>query len=360
MNTKRRKSKIIHLGDVAIGGNNPVSIQSMTKTDTRNVKATVKQIHKLEEVGCEIIRVSVPDSDSAKALKQIVKKIHIPLVADIHFDAHLAVQSILNGASGIRINPGNIGGREKLKEIVKVAKQRKVPIRVGVNSGSLDRKWLNKYNGITPKALAGSVTEYIKLIEGMGFRNMKVSVKVPDVRKTIDTYRLISKEIKYPLHLGVTEAGLVVESAVRSSIAIGTLLMEGIGDTIRVSVTGDPIQEVIIAKEILQNLGLRRFGPILVSCPTCSRCKVDLEAIVKKVKRNLACNSYTKKCGPVASIKKIAIMGCVVNGPGEAKDSDIGIACGRGSAVLFKNGKRKYAVKEKDIVKCLLREISAF
>lgn len=346
MKINRRKTKVIYLGRVAVGGSNPISIQSMTNTDTANVWATVRQIHELEELGCEIIRVAVPDVGSVDALPEIMGKINIPLVADIHFDWELAVKAIEKGVSGIRINPGNIGGIENLAKIVKSAKKRKVPIRIGVNSGSLGKKWIKKYKGITSRALVSSALEYIKMIEGMGFNKLKISLKAPDIERTIDANRLISKKVQYPLHIGITEAGLLIQSAVKSGMALGTLLMEGIGDTMRVSITGNPHSEVIVAKEILQNLGLRKFGPQIVSCPTCARCKVNLYQIVKEVDRALP--------GIKTKVKSIAIMGCVVNGPGEAKESDIGIACGRGSGVLFKKGRPVRRVAERNIVKVLI------
>lgn len=331
---KRHKTKVIHVGNVAIGGSSPISIQSMTKTDTRDVASTVKQIHELEELGCEIIRVSVPDMESASALSKIIKEIKIPLIADIHFNWRLAVKSVENGASGIRINPGNM---KELGEIVSAAKERNIPIRIGVNSGSVDKK----------KTLVGSALEYVKRIEDLGFNQLKISVKAPSIWRTIEAYRLIAKKTNYPLHIGVTEAGPLVESAVRSSIALGTLLMEGIGDTIRVSVTGEPHSEVLIAKEILQGLGLRRFGPEIISCPTCARCDVDLIKIVNELKNQL-----------LTSPQKVAVMGCVVNGPGEARDADIGVACGKGSAVLFKKGKPVRKIAEREIVSVLLGELT--
>lgn len=353
MKINRHKTRTIHLGGLSIGGKNPVSIQSMTKVPTGDIKAVIKQIHKLEKAGCEIIRAAVPDIQTAESLGKIIKEISIPLVADIHFDYRLAVKSIEQGAAGIRINPGNIGGSEKVYEVIKLAKERKSCVRIGVNSGSLDKKWLARYKGVTVNALVASAVEYVKIIEDMGFTNMKVSLKAPDIYRTIEAYRLISRKIDYPLHIGVTEAGPVTESAVKSSIALGALLMEGIGDTIRVSVTGDPVDEVIIAKEILQSLGLRNFGPQIISCPTCGRCEVDLVEIVTELKRKL----YTINCKMLTPPPKIAVMGCIVNGPGEAKEADIGIACGKGSGVLFRKGKIVKKVSEDKIVKCLLKEL---
>lgn len=347
MRLKRKRTKIIHVGSVAVGGCNPVSIQSMTKTDTSDIKQTVKQIHSLEKIGCEIIRVAVPDISAANALPSIIKSISIPLIADIHFDWRLAVKAIENGAHGIRINPGNIN--KGLKEIVASAKKHKIPIRIGVNSGSLSNKWLKKYKGVTSKALVSSALEYIKIIENFGYNNIKVSIKAPDIIRTVESYRLISQETKYPLHIGVTEAGTELSAAVRSSAALGILLSEGIGDTMRISVTGNPESEILIAKELLQGLGLRKFGPQIISCPTCGRCDVDIVKIVKKIEKSII---------NIKTHKKIAIMGCVVNGPGEAREADIGIACGKGVGVLFKKGKQIKTVKEKDIVQALLRELT--
>lgn len=350
----RKKTKVIHLGNVAVGGTNPVTIQSMTKTDTRDIVSTIQQIHDLEKLGCDIIRVAVPNLKSVNALPAIIGSINIPLVADIHFDWHLAVTAIENGAHGVRINPGNIGDKKGVAAIVRAAKKKRVPIRIGVNSGSLDKKWLRKYKGATPEALVASAMEYIRMIEKMGYKKLKISLKAPDVLRTVEAYRLIAKKTDYPLHIGITEAGPPMESAIRSSMAIGALLMEGIGDTIRVSVTGDPYNEVNIAKEILQSLGLRKFGPQIISCPTCARCEVDLVKIVNELKGKLNTdNLRLKSLSP-----KIAVMGCVVNGPGEAKESDIGIACGRGSGVLFKNGKLVRKVKEKNIVNTLVNALS--
>jgi len=348
---RRKKTKVIHIGSVPVGGKSPVSIQSMTKTDTCDVKATVKEIRKLQKIGCEIIRVAVPDIEAAKSLPKIIKQIQIPLVADIHFNWRLATKSIENGAAGIRINPGNLG--KGLPEVIRIAKDYQVPVRIGVNSGSLDKKWLKKYKGVTTKALVASALEYIKRIEDLGYNQLKISIKAPDVERTIKAYRLISQKTNYPLHLGVTEAGTVIPAAVRSSIALGTLLREGIGDTIRVSVTGAPEQEIIIAKEILQSLGLRSFGPQIISCPTCGRCKVDLIKIVEDLEKKL----FVANCKRLLKPLKVAVMGCVVNGPGEAKEADIGIACGRNSGVLFKKGKQICKVVLRDISAIILKEL---
>ena len=351
---KRKKTKVIHIGSVPVGGKNPVSIQSMTKTDTCDVKATVNEIRKLQKVGCEIIRVAVPDIDAAKLLPKIIKQIQIPLVADIHFNWRLATKSIENGAAGIRINPGNLG--KGLPEVVVAAKDYQVPIRIGVNSGSLDKKWLKKYKGVTVKALVASALEYIKRIEDLGYNQLKVSLKAPDVERTIETYRLISQKTNYPLHLGVTEAGTVVPAAVRSSIALGILLREGIGDTVRVSVTGAPEQEIIIAKEIIQSLGLRSFGPQIISCPTCGRCKVDLVKIVEDLEKKL----FAANCKGLLRPLKVAVMGCVVNGPGEAREADIGVACGSNCAVFFKKGKQIRKIVPSKIISVILKELTKY
>jgi len=350
---KRRVTKVIDVGGVPVGGRNPITIQSMTKTDTRDVRNTVNQIRKLTRAGCEIIRVAVPDDESCRALPRIIKSIHIPLIADIHFNPKLAVGSIEGGAGGVRINPGNIGGKKEIREIVKAAAERKAVIRIGVNSGSLPKKWIRRYKGVTPAGLVGSALEWVKMFEDAGFRRLKISIKSPDIRHTINAYRAIAERTKYPLHIGLTEAGPMMESAVRSSIALGTLLMEGIGDTIRISVTGDPVSEVLIAREILQTLGLRSFGPTIISCPTCARCCVDLVKIVAEFRKKAKGMSGKGK----APGKKVAIMGCVVNGPGEARDADIGIACGVKDGVLFKKGKLMGRVPEKEIVDTLIKEM---
>jgi len=330
----------IKVGKVRIGGGSPIVIQSMTKTDTRDIARTVRQIKELEEAGCELVRVAVKDFQAASAIKKIKEKIRIPLIADIHFDYRLAIVAIQNGADKIRLNPGNIHKEEQVIEVARLAKKKRVPIRVGVNSGSL--------RGVPAQAnkMVKGALDYIKLLEKARFYDIIVSLKASDVLMTIEAYRKFSKESRYPLHLGITAAGPVSTGIVKSSIGIGTLLLEGIGDTIRVSLTANPCEEVVAAKNILQALKLRRFGPEIRSCPTCGRCQVDLEGIVGQVEARA-----TK-----ARFPTIAIMGCEVNGPGEAKDADIGIACGKGSGVIFKKGKIIKRVKEKDIVKELLSE----
>lgn len=336
----------IRVGKVKIGGGAPVAVQSMTKTDTRDVAATVSEIRELEQAGCELVRVAVKDFQAASAIKKIKRKVKLPLVADIHFDYHLALEAIEYGADKVRLNPGNIHKESQIIEVARLAKKRHVPIRVGVNSGSV---YSVKGEGLRVKAndLVKAALDFIKLLEKAKFYDIIVSLKASDVLTTIDAYRRFSKKSKYPLHLGVTAAGSISTGLVKSSIGIGALLLEGIGDTIRVSLTAHPCEEVTAAKNILQALGLRRFGPEIISCPTCGRCQVDLQRIVSDLEKRI---TQTKSI-------KIAIMGCEVNGPGEAKEADIGIACGKKSGVIFKKGKITERVKEKDIVKKLLSEI---
>jgi (E)-4-hydroxy-3-methylbut-2-enyl-diphosphate synthase len=345
---KRKKTKRIWVGNVAIGGGAPISVQSMTKTDTRDVSATVKQIKRLEDVGCEIIRVAVPDMEAALALPRIKKKIKIPLVADIHFDYRLALKAIEAGVDKLRINPGNIGAEWKVKEIVKSAKMRKIPIRVGVNAGSLPRDLLAKYKKPSPPALVEAALRQVRILEDLNFGDIVISLKAFDVPMTVEAYQLISKKTNYPLHLGITEAGLPLLGSVRSVLGIGLLLSEGIGDTIRVSLTGDPVEEVKVGYEILKSLNLREHGPTIISCPTCGRCEIDLISLTKKVE---------KKLKNVHAPLKIAVMGCVVNGPGEARDADVGIAGGKGYGLLFRKGKEIGKVKEKDLVKELMEMV---
>jgi (E)-4-hydroxy-3-methylbut-2-enyl-diphosphate synthase len=345
---RRRKTKKIYLDGVSIGGDSPIVLQSMTNTDTRNVKATVKQIIALEEAGCEVIRVAVPDKEAVLAIPAINKRINIPLIADIHFDHRLAIDAMKQGIAGIRINPGNISS-EKIREIVKVAKERKVVIRIGVNSGSVQKDLLSKYGGATSDALVESALRNIELFEGHGFDLIKLSLKSSDVPSMIEAYRKISAKTDYPLHLGVTEAGSLVGSTIKSSLGIGTLLYEGIGDTIRVSITGDPLLEIPICYGILRALKIRKIGPEIISCPTCGRCEIDLLKLTDKIEKALA----DKK-----DYLKVALMGCVVNGPGEAADADVGIAGGKGQGFLFKKGKALKKVKEKDFVRVLLEEIN--
>jgi (E)-4-hydroxy-3-methylbut-2-enyl-diphosphate synthase len=348
---KRKKTRKVWVGKVPIGGGTPISVQSMTKTDTRDVTATVKQIKRLEEVGCEIIRVAVPDMEAALALPKIRKRIKIPLVADIHFDYKLALKAIEAGVDKLRINPGNIGAEWKVKEIVKAAQDRKIPIRVGVNAGSLPRDLLAKYKKPTAPALVQAALRQVRILEDLNFRDIVISLKAFDVPMTVEAYRLVSKKTNYPLHLGITEAGLPLLGSVRSALGIGLLLAEGIGDTIRVSLTGDPVEEVKVGYEILKSLNLREHGPTIISCPTCGRCEIDLISLTKKVENKLK-NVHV----PL----KIAVMGCVVNGPGEARDADLGIAGGKGYGLLFRKGKEIGKVKEKDLVEALMDVVHDF
>ncbi len=354
----------IKVGKIRIGGKAPIVIQSMTKTDTRDVARTVGQIKELERAGCELVRVAVKDFKAVSAIKKIKNKIRIPLAADIHFDYRLALAAIENRADKIRLNPGNIYKEGQVLEVARAAKKARVPIRVGVNSGSIR---LSKAQGprVKPGHLVKAALDYIKLLEKAHFYDIIVSLKASDVLTTIDAYRRFSKASKYPLHLGITAAGPVSTGIIKSSIGLGVLLSEGIGDTIRVSLTGHPCEEVIAAKNILQALGLRQFGPEIISCPTCGRCQVDLQKIVQQVESritNHACPPKSARGGRKSRTTRtdfptIAIMGCEVNGPGEARHADVGIACGKNSGVIFRKGEIIKRVKEKDIVNKLLYEI---
>ena len=344
----KKKTRKVWVGKVAIGGGAPISVQSMTKTDTRDVPSTVRQIKRLEKAGCEIIRVAVPDMEAANVLSQIKRKIKIPLVADIHFDYRLALKAVDSVVDKLRINPGNIGAKWKVKEIVKAASERKIPIRIGVNAGSLPRDILKKHKKASPQALVEAAIRQARVLENLNFRSIVVSVKAFDVPTTIKAYELMSKKTDYPLHLGITEAGLPQSGAIRSALGIGLLLAQGIGDTIRVSLTGDPVEEVRVGQEILRSLNLRDYGPTIISCPTCGRCEIDLISLTKKVKRELR---------GVKAPLKIAVMGCVVNGPGEARYADVGIAGGSGYGLLFRKGKIIGKVKERDLIKALLYEV---
>ncbi|RKD27747.1 4-hydroxy-3-methylbut-2-en-1-yl diphosphate synthase [Caminicella sporogenes DSM 14501] len=350
MKTTRRNTKKIKCGNIFIGGDAPITIQSMTNTDTRDVKKTVEQIKKLEEAGCEIIRLAVPDMEAADAIYEIKRNVKIPVVADIHFDYRLAIKSIENGVDKLRINPGNIGDINRIKKVVSKAKEYNIPIRIGVNAGSLDKKILKKYNGkITPSALVESALVHIDILESLDFNDIIISLKASDIRLTYEAYNLLAKKVDYPFHIGITEAGTVWRGTIKSSIGIGCMLLNGIGDTLRVSLTGDPIEEIKVAKEILQCLGLRKYGINLISCPTCGRCQIDLSKIANIVENELKNINI-----PIT----VAIMGCAVNGPGEAKEADIGIAGGKNSALLFKKGKIIKKVSEEDIIKVLLEEIN--
>lgn len=344
----RKNTRKLKIGNIFIGGDSPITVQSMTNTDTRDVAATVKQIHELEEMKCDIIRCAVPDMASAGAIKEIVKQIHIPLVADIHFDYRLALKAIENGVQGLRINPGNIGSDERVRLIAEAAKDKNVPIRIGVNSGSLEKDILKKYGKVCPEALVESAVRHVSILEKLDFYNIVISIKSSDVMDTIEGYRLISETLDYPLHLGVTEAGTLYSGTVKSCVGIGSLLAEGIGDTIRVSLTGDVKDEVKLGREILKAIGHIKEGVNLISCPTCGRTQINLIELAKKVEKELSnCNKNIK----------VAVMGCIVNGPGEAKEADIGIAGGKGEGLIFKKGIIIKKVKEEDLLNELIKEI---
>ena len=345
---QRHITRKINLGSVVIGGGAPLVVQSMTNTDTRNWQATVTQIKRLEDAGCEIVRVAVPDDEAAEQLSPIRKAIGIPLIADIHFDHRLALKALRAGVDGLRLNPGNIGGPEKVRKVVTAARERQVPIRIGVNSGSLEKDLLARYGRPTPEAMVESALRHIRLLEDLDFGLIKVSMKSSDVLDTIDCYRLLASTTDYPLHLGVTEAGTLVDGAVKSALGIGILLYEGIGDTLRVSVTADPEEEIPIAYGILRALKLRERGVELISCPTCGRTEIDLIPMVEEAERRLRM---------VRTPLKVAIMGCVVNGPGEAREADVGIAGGRSGGILFKKGERVAKVPESELLNRLLLEV---
>lgn len=345
---KRHNTLKIKTGNLFIGGDAPISVQSMTNTKTSNIDETAAQIQMLQDADCDIVRVAVPDMEAAMAISEIKKRISIPLVADIHFDYRLAIASMENGADKVRINPGNIGSIERVKSVVSCANERRIPIRIGVNSGSLEKELLYKYGGVTPEALVESALNHVKILEDLNFQDIVISLKSSNVPLTIAAYRLMSEKVPYPLHIGVTEAGTVYRGTIKSSVGIGALLAQGIGDTIRVSLTGDPVSEVKAGKEILKSLGLLNRGPEFISCPTCGRTKINLISIAEEVEKALE--------GLDRNLK-IAVMGCAVNGPGEAKDADIGIAGGDGCAILFKKGQIIKKVPEDRIVEELLSEI---
>lgn len=346
---KRDQTKEVRIGKCVIGGGNPVAIQSMTNTKTEDVEATVAQILKLEATGCDIIRCAVPTMEAAEALKEIKKQIHIPLVADIHFDYRLAVAAIENGADKIRINPGNIGDESRVKAVVDKAKEYGIPIRVGVNSGSLEKELLEKYGGVTAEGIVESAMDKVHMIERLGYDNLVVSIKSSDVLMCVKAHELISKECRYPLHVGITESGTVLSGNIKSSVGLGIILYQGIGDTIRVSLTGDPLEEIKSAKLILKTLGLRKGGIEVVSCPTCGRTKIDLIGLANQVENMVADI-------PLDDVK-VAVMGCVVNGPGEAKEADIGIAGGIGEGLLIKKGQIIRKVKEEELLDTLRQEL---
>lgn len=348
-----RKSRQINIGGIRVGGGAPVTVQSMTKTDTRDVPATVAQIKGLERAGCDIVRLAVPDMEAAKALGKIKKQTTIPIVSDIHFDYLLALEAVKQGVDGMRINPGNIGAKYRIKAVVDAVKERGIPIRIGVNSGSLEKDILKKHGSPTPEALAESALRHVSILEDLDFRDIKISVKSTDVRKMIAAYRILAEQTDYPLHLGVTEAGTYDMGTIKSSIGIGTLLADGIGDTIRVSLTGDPVDEIDVGIKILKSLGIRRNGIELISCPGCGRLEIDLMKLVKDVEDRIVGFELPR---PI----KVAILGCVVNGPGEASEADIGIAGGRGKGMLYKDGKLVRSFREENIVDELVKELGTF
>lgn len=334
------------LGPVAIGGGSPISVQSMTKTDTRDTAATLRQIRALARAGCEIVRVAVPDMEAARALGEISNRSPLPVVADIHFDWRLAMEALRQGVDGLRLNPGNIGAKKKIREVVAALKDRPVPIRVGVNAGSLEKDILRKFGHPTAEALVQSALRHTDILEDMGYSNIKVSLKASGVPTTVEAYRLFSKQRRYPLHVGISEAGLEPSGTIKSAAGVGILLYDGIGDTIRVSLTASPLREVKVAYEILRSLGLRKRGVELVSCPTCGRCGVDLRGLAREVQ---------KKVERVKSPLTVAVMGCVVNGPGEAREADLGIAAGKGRGMVFRHGKVVARVAEDRLVDTLMK-----
>lgn len=345
----RNKTKIIHIGNRVIGGGNPILIQSMTNTKTEDVDATVNQILKLEKAGCEIVRATANNEEAAKAFAKIKERIHIPIVADIHFDYRLAIMAIEHGADKIRINPGNIGSADRIKAVVDAAKEHHVPIRVGVNSGSLEKKLVEKYGGVTAEGIVESALDKVHILEEFDFRDIVISIKSSDVLMCVKAHELITKETNYPLHVGITEAGTLMRGNIKSSIGLGLILNQGIGDTIRVSLTGDPVNEIITAKLILKTLGLRQGGIEVVSCPTCGRTSIDLIGLANQVE-NLAADYEHLNI-------KIAVMGCVVNGPGEAKEADLGIAGGNGEGLLIKKGEVVKKVPETELLSTLENEL---
>lgn len=346
----RKQTKKIMCGNVEIGGGTLVPVQSMTNTFTKDIKETVNQILSLEEVGCEIIRVAVADMEDADAISEIKKQIHIPIVADIHFDYRLAIKSIENGIDKLRINPGNIGSMDRVKKVVEAAKPKNIPIRIGVNVGSIHKTILEKYNGQpTAEGMVESALEHVKILEDLDYDNIVISLKGTDIKMTVDAYRIMSKRVNYPLHVGITHSGTLFDGSIRSAIGVGSLLLDGIGDTMRISLTDDPREEVKVAREILKGLGLRNFGINYITCPTCGRTKINIIELSKQIQEGL--KNVNK---PIT----VAIMGCAVNGPGEARQSDIGIAGGIGEALLFRKGEIIRKIKEEDIVSTLLDEIN--
>lgn len=348
MGTHREQTKVVNIGDKKIGGGNPLLIQSMTNTPTEDVEATVAQILRLEQAGCEIIRCTVPHMEAARALAEIKKRIHIPLVADIHFDYKMAIAAMENGADKIRINPGNIGGKDKVSAVVSAAKERNIPIRVGVNSGSLERELVEKYHGVTAEGIVESALDKVGIIEDCGYDNLVISIKSSDVMMCVKAHELLAAKTNYPLHVGITESGTVMSGNIKSAVGLGIILNQGIGDTIRVSLTGDPVEEIKSAKLILRTLGIRKGGIEVVSCPTCGRTKIDLIALAAQVEEMVQ---------DIPLDIKVAVMGCAVNGPGEAKEADIGIAGGIGEGLFIKKGEIVRKVPEQELLDTLREEL---
>ena len=348
---QRKKTRRIMVGGVAVGGGAPISVQSMTNTKTDDVAATVRQIGQLAQAGCEIVRVAVPDASAAAAIARIKEQIAIPLIADIHFDYRLAIASAKSGADGLRFNPGNIGSRKNVKALVDCARDCRIPIRIGVNAGSLEKEMLEKYDGVTAEGMVESALRHATLLRDLDFHDIKISIKASDVSRTLEAYRLLSQKTDLPLHVGVTEAGTLYSGIVKSALGIGTLLAEGIGDTLRVSLTRDPVEEIRVAYEILRALDIRHRGPEIISCPTCGRCDIPLFDIVDEVEKALSTRTT-----PV----KLAIMGCVVNGPGEAREADIGIAGGNGVGILFKKGRVVKKFPQTQLVEMVLKAVDEF
>lgn len=348
---KRRQTRRIHIGGVPIGGGSPIAVQSMTKTHTSDVKTTLRQIKQVEKAGCEIVRVAVPDEESVQALETIVKGADIPVIADIHFDHKLALGALKKGVAGLRINPGNIGPKKKVEEVVRVAKVQGVPIRIGVNAGSLEKDLLSKYGGATSEAMAESALNHVRILEDLDFFQIKISIKASDVKRTVEAYTLLAEKVDYPFHAGITEAGSLVPGAVKSAVGLALLLNQGLADTIRVSLTAPPEEEVRVGYLILSSLGIRSHGPNIISCPICGRCEVDLFSMAQKIEKELAFLEETVD---------VAVMGCMVNGPGEAKEAEIGLACGKGKGVIFKKGRLVRSLKEEDLVAEFTAEVKRF
>ncbi len=345
----KRTTRQIHVGPVAVGGSAPCAVQSMCSTDTRDIAVTLRQINALNKVGCEIVRCAVPDADAADALSAIKLQSPIPVIADIHFDYKLALKVLEGGIDGLRLNPGNIGDHWKVAEVVKSAAERKVPIRIGVNAGSLEKHLLDKYGHPTAEAMVESALGHIRILEGLNYQEIKISLKASDVPKTVAAYRLLAQQVEYPLHIGITEAGTIFSGTIKSSVGLGILLHDGIGDTLRVSLTGDPVDEVRVGYEILKSLGLRKRGVNFVSCPTCGRCQINLIRVAEEVERRL--QSVDKQI-------TVAVMGCAVNGPGEAREADVGVAGGKGEGLIFRKGEIVRKVAESELADALLEEIN--